>query len=121
MFGKKKNVVVDTIQDKKIKELRSDRYDAWRRVEEATEKVIVRNGVIDLYPDGADKDKAKRDADSAKVGLLAAMAVYDDLRNQYIQALNAPFERATTKDWHTVAPTSHEIIERTYEKFYKKS
>ena len=121
MFGKKKNVVVDTMQDKRVKELRADRYDAWRRVEEATEKVIVRNGVVDLYPDGADKDKAKRDADSAKEVLLAAMAVYDDLRNQYIQAFNSPLERVTTKDWQCIAKTSHEIVEETYKNFYAKA
>lgn len=121
MFGKKKNVVVDTMQDKRVKELRADRYDAWRRVEEATEKVIVCNGVVGLYPDGADKDKAKKDADSAKEGLLAAMAVYDDLRNQYIQAFNSPLERVTTKDWQCIAKTSHEIVEETYKNFYAKA
>ena len=119
MFDKKKNV--DTAQDKRVKKLHSDRYDAWLKVEEATEKVIVCNGVIDLYPDGADKDKAKRDADNAKEGLLAAMAVYDDLRNQQKQAFDTPFERVTTKDWHTVILTSHDIVEKTYKKFYKKS
>lgn len=120
MFVRKKNIVNDTMLDKKIKNLHSDRHDAWCRIKEAVELVIVRNGVIELYPEGVDKEKAKKDAESAKQHLISAVAVYDDLCNQYKQAFEELYERVTTKDWNLIIKPSHEIIEEIYKNSLKK-
>jgi hypothetical protein len=120
MFGKRKNKVTSTLQDRKIKNLQADRYDAWKEVERRAEQVLIRNGAIEMYPEGADKEKAKKDAESAKRILISAVAVYDDLCNQYKKAFEEPFERVTTKDYKCICKPSHEIIEDCYKNFYKR-
>lgn len=78
MFGKK-NVVVETATDRKMQELWLEGLEASSTLEERAHKVIERNGVIDLYPEGADKEAAKRDAEEAKRLLLCAIGHYDSV------------------------------------------
>ena len=119
MLFKKKNKPTPTFQDKKVYGLQEDRLTAYRRLQERAEKVIICNGAIDLYPEGADKEKAKRDAEKAKFSLLCAIGVFDDLVRQYQTALDEPYERVTTTYYGRECATSHEIIERAYKAFYK--
>ena len=61
-------------------------YEVWEerdRVYEKTTKVITRLGVIDLYPEGADRKKAVSDAEKAKQSLLVAIGAYDTARMKY--------------------------------------
>jgi len=120
LFKKKSTKPTSTFQDKKLYELQEDRLTAYRRLQERAEKVIICNGAIDLYPEGADKEKAKRDAEKAKYSLLCAIGVYDDLVNQYQRAFDEPYERVTTTYYGRECATSHEIIEKTYKNFYKR-
>lgn len=117
MFGKRKNAnPTPTWLDKKIYELNDEWWEAWHRIEDCVDKVIIKNGVIDLYPEGADKKKAIEDAETAKYGLLCAIGAYDDIKRQYNEALKEQGERITTIDYKAHILTSHEIIEKHYER-----
>ena len=113
MFGKKKIEIRDTSADLLVKKIANELAEAHCRISERVEKVICRNGVIELYPEGADKEKAKRDAEKAKQSLLSAVAIYDDVANQYQKAITKE-NRVTTINYRNQIMTSHEIIERDY-------
>ena len=81
-------------------------------------KSLRAQGVIDLYPDGADRKKAVSDAEKAKQSLLVAIGAYDTARmeyNDYVEKNAEKFDSHKEK-WTT---TSHEIIEWAY-KYYNK-
>ena len=96
-------------------------YEVWEerdRVYEKTTQVITRLGVIDLYPEGADRKKAVSDAEKAKQSLLVAIGAYDTARmeyNDYVKKYAEKFD-SPKKEWTT---TSHEIVEWAY-RFYNK-
>lgn len=119
MFGKKKVEIRDTSADLLVKKIANELTEARCRISERVEKVICRNGVIELYPEGADKEKARVDAEIAKQSLLNAIAIYDDIANQYNNAI-AKENRVTTVDYRTHTMTSHEIVEKDYEYYMKK-
>jgi hypothetical protein len=122
LLGKKKLPInTDTILDKKIKELNNERLTTAFAMRERAKKVIICNGTIDLYPEGADKEAAKREAEKAKNLLLCSIGHYDDLRRQYLEALAENGERNTTVYWTKECKTSHEWIEMAYEEFWKKN
>lgn len=117
MFGKKKNKPVNIYENRADEML----YKVWEerdRVYEKTTKVITRLGVIDLYPEGADRKKAVSDAGDAKYSLLVAIGAYDTARmeyNDYVKKYAEKFD-SPKKEWTT---TSHEIVEWAY-RFYNK-
>lgn len=96
-------------------------YGVWKerdRVYEKTTKVITRLGVIDLYPEGADRKKAVSDAEKAKQSLLVAIGAYDTARmeyNDYVKKNTEKFD-SPKQEWTT---TSHEIVEWAY-RYYNK-
>ena len=120
MFFTKTQPITDTMQDKKVKELAYDISEESARITDYATKVIVRNGAIELYPEGADKEKAKKDAQSARMLLLSAIGVYDDLIRQYKEALASNYERVTTLHYSAKYLTSHEIVENVYKNFYTR-
>ena len=121
LFNKsKKPINQDTALDKKIKELDNERLATAFAIRERAKRVIICNGAIDLYPEGADKEAAKRDAEQAKNLLLCSVGHYDDLLRQYKEALSDKGERNTTVYWTKETKTSHEWIEMAYEEFWKK-
>jgi hypothetical protein len=88
----------------------------------AIKDIIIKNGCINLYPDGADKDKAIKDAEKAKEHLLSVMGVYDDWLTNYKNKLviYPKEERTVTKEWdENRFLESHVLIERYYKGFYK--
>jgi hypothetical protein len=121
MFYKKKIMPVghDTPDDIKLKDIERERCEAIYSLQERAEKVIICNGAIDLYPEGADKEKAKADAEKAKHLLLCAIGHYDDLVRQYKEVCASP-DRNTTAYYGRTIQTSHELIERAYKDFYKR-
>ena len=119
MFGKKKVEIRDTSADLLVKKITTELMEAHGRISERVEKVICRNGVIELYPEGADKEKAKADAEKSKQSLLSAIAIYDDLANQYEKAI-AKENRVTTINYRSLTMTSHDIVERDYAYYFKK-
>ena len=122
LFNKKKNLAnVDTALDKRIKEIENERAMTTYSIRERAKRVIICNGAIDLYPEGADKEAAKKEAEKAKEFLLCAIGHYDDLRRQYLEANKEKGERRTTVHYSCNPPTSHFWVEVAYEDFYKKN
>ena len=117
MFGKKKEKKFNPYENRADEML----YKVWEerdRLLEKTRQVITRVGVINLYPDGADRKKAVSDAEKAKHALLVAIGAYDTARMEYNDYVEKNAEKFDTpkKKWTT---TSHEIIEQAYERYYK--
>ena len=121
LFNKKKNLAnEDTALDKKIKEIENERAMTTYSIRERATRVIICNGAIDIYPEGADKEAAKKEAEKAKEFLLCAIGRYDDLRRQYLEANKEKGERRTTAHYSCNPPKSHFWVEVAYEDFYKK-
>lgn len=94
-------------------------WEARDRLYEKTRQAITRVGVINLYPDGADREKAVSDAEEAKHALIVAIGVYDTARmeyNNYIKKYAEKFD--SPKRERTI--TSHEIIECAYQYYNKE-
>ena len=97
-------------------------HEVWEARDCLTAKakqVITRLGVINLYPDGADREKAVSDAEEAKHALIAAIGEYDTARmgyNNYIKKYAEMFD-SPKREWTT---TSHEIIEWAYQYYNKE-
>ena len=119
MFGKKKNEVFDTANDLAVKRIANELAEAHGLINERVKTVMLRIGVIELYPEGADKEAAKRDAEKAKQSLLNAVAIYDDAACRYNQAIIKE-NRNTTLDYRSKSLTSHEVVEKAYEYFSRK-
>lgn len=119
-FKKKKTNNQDTPLDKKIKEVDGERLATAFTIRERAKKVITCNGAIDLYPEGPDKEAAKKEAEKAKYLLLCSIGHYDNLRREYLNALAEKGERNTTIHWTKECKRSHEWVEMAYEEFWKK-
>lgn len=119
LFKKKTPITHDTPDDIRLKDIENERCEAFVTLRERAEKVIICNGVIDIYPEGADKEKAKADAEKAKYSLLCAIGHYDDLVRQYKEVFLSP-NRNTTSYYGRALISSHEVIECVYRDFYKK-
>lgn len=116
MFGKKKKPF--NPHENRADELLYGVWEERDRVYEKTTKVITRLGVIDLYPEDADRKKAVSDAEKAKQSLLVAIGAYDTARmeyNDYIKKYTEKFN-SPKQEWTT---TSHEIVEWAY-RYYNK-
>lgn len=116
MFGKKKKPF--NPYESRADELLYEVWEERDRVYEKTTKVITRLGVIDLYPEGADRKKAVSDAEKAKQSLLVAIGAYDTARmeyNDYVKKNPEKFD-SPKQEWATA---SHEIVEWAY-RYYNK-
>lgn len=119
MFGKRNNNT-DTPQDIKVQFLSNEASEAQCNLIEQTERVIICNGVIDLYPESNEKIKAKKDLESEKEKLLSLAKAYDDAITLYRKALFELAERNTTRHYSCGRRTSQQIIESTYQNFFKR-
>lgn len=121
MLWSKKEETRSTAQDYVVKGLLGQRQEAMRDLERCVEKVIICNGVIDLYPEGTDKETAKENAENAKRLLLCVMGRYDDIVNQYNDALKNT-HRNTTLNYMPIldSGSSDALIEIYYKNFYKR-
>lgn len=119
MFGKKKNEVFDTANDLLVKRIANELAEAHGLINERVKIVMLRIGVIEFYPNGADKEKARMDAEKAKQSLLNAVAIYDDAACRYNQAIIKE-NRKTTLDYRSHSLTSHEVVEKAYEYLIRK-
>ena len=115
MFKKKKPF---NSYENRVDDLIHEVWEARDRLTAKAKQVITRLGVINLYPDGADRKKAVSDAEEAKHALLVAIGAYDTARmkyNDYVGKNAEKFDNHKEK-WTT---TSHEIIEWAYKYYYK--
>ena len=117
MFSKKKKPF--NPYENRVDDLIHEVWEECDRLTVKTKQVITRLGVINLYPDGADRKKAISDAEEAKQSLLVAIGAYDTARmeyNNYIKKYAEKFD-SPKREWTT---TSHEIIEWTYQYYNKE-
>ena len=107
LFGKKS---VASKEDPRLIELENARQNACISLKAAVKRAIIKQGVITLYPVGPDKDAAQKEAEAAKRFLLCCIGAYDARRQELV-------------DYTTgyIAATSHDIVEKAYEEFYKKA
>lgn len=117
MFGKKKKPF--NAYENRVDDLIHEVWEARDRLRAKTRQVITRLGVINLYPDCADRKKAVSDAEEAKHALIVAVGAYDTARmeyNNYIKKYAEKFDNPK-REWTT---TSHEIIEWAYQYYNKE-
>lgn len=108
------------IYDIRIKELYDAVHEARDRLIAKTQAAITKKAVIDLYPEGADKQAAIKALDDAKYSLLCAIGYYDERLNeacQYYANNNGNFDEcwATPNNF----AKSHDIIEYAYRHYFK--
>ena len=120
MFGKKKETVQDTALDRKIHEAFKVAYESRDALESNVFNVIRKNGVVALYPEGADKAKAIIDAEQAKHYMVNAIAQYDEAIQELNKVLALDGKRETTINWNNHLCTSHEIVENVYFRYCMK-
>lgn len=116
MFSKKEHF---NAYENRVDDLIHEVWEARDRLTAKAKQVITRLGVINLYPDGADREKAVSDAEEAKRALIAAIGAYDTARmeyNNYIKKYAEKFD--SPKRERTI--TSHEIIECAYQYYNKE-
>lgn len=122
MFGKKNKANEDTFLDKEIRTCVVNLLEFNQILTAKVEKVIIANGVINLYPEGsADRQKAVADAAKAKSSMMNTLANYDNLHATLRRLLATDGERNTTIYW-TINRwcESHEIVENAYRNFFRK-
>ena len=112
MFKKKKDL--NTPADLQLKKLYYPLIDLQDEFDLTVRKVITKKEVIEIYPDGADKDKAIKDYKFEQQHFIALIGKYDDLKNQIDNFIkNNKEERKITAHWD-MPETSHERIEQIY-------
>ena len=116
--GKKKENA--TYLDFKIKECNLQLYREKQHLMTCVESIIVANSVINLYPEGADKNAAIKNAEAKKQLLLVAIGSYDDLMRIYNELLHIEEKREVTANWINNFDTSHQIVEIAYRNFWKR-
>lgn len=111
LFGKKS---VASKEDSRLVELENARQNACISLKAAVKRTIIKQGVITLYPVGPDKDAAQKEAEAAKRFLLCCIGAYD-ARQQEL----ADYAKKNNIGYGYI--TSHDIVEKVYEEFYKKA
>lgn len=119
MFGKakkerEKESNKPTPLDEKIVEAFNAIHEARHGLDERVVNVIRKNGVVALYPEGADKAKAIIDAEQAKHFMINSMAQYDEAMRELDAVLAREGERNITAEWFNHFCNSHEIVENVY-------
>lgn len=117
MFFKKKDSHVNIYEAHADERL----YDLWAerdRLMAKAREVITRKAVIDLYPDGPDRNAAIEEGEAAKRSLLCAIGAYDTSRREYNDYIKQNAERFDSphRSWTT---TSHDFIAIAYENYFK--
>lgn len=85
MFNKKKKKIDP--HENQINFFLSQIKDAEIYLQAAVEAVLYKKNVIDVYPSGADKNRAQEELEDARVSLLLKIARYDDCRARYFEYL----------------------------------
>jgi len=107
--------------DEDCRNLHQTVVEAGKRLLEATQKVIIKKNVIDLYPVGPDQDAAIEEYHESQRTLLCAIGNYDGRLqefNQYLAKHRNQLEEEYSC-WNSPL-TSHKIIENVYEQFVRK-
>lgn len=101
--------------DCEVREVLEKMYYIQNELKNSVHDTITKIRVIDLYPEGADKEKAKKDAENAKYSLLCIIGTYDSTRQEYEIILSKNLDkRDKTKNWKNRFFTSHKLVEFYY-------
>lgn len=117
---KEKNNNKITPLDEKIMKAFNTIHEARSGLEAKVVDVIRKNGVVALYPEGADKAKAIIDAEQAKHYMINSIAQYDEAIRELDAVLAREGERNMTTEWFNHFYNSHEIVENVYYKHCMK-
>jgi len=111
-----------TFYDIELEEKFLDFQEAYIRLQKATENVIIKKNVIDLYPEGADKAVANISFKTAQNELICAIGHYDNIRTDSQEYYQEHDKSDFYKNWSGICSlkTSHTVIEETYTNFFKK-
>lgn len=96
--------------------------DARFHLDECVKRVAIKQGVINLYPEGADKEAAVKEAEAAKYSLLCAIGTFDSLKQDFIDWYEIHKDELVTKVDFTPYrfKKSHTYVEMEYEKIFTK-
>ena len=123
MFFKRKEkikIIEKTPEDNYLIDLQFKHIQSYGKLKEQVDKIITLNGIISIYPDGADKNKTVEDLNKAKNHLLCIIGEYDDLRRQYTHYFNKTKDkRIYTKGYSDKLMSSQTVIKNAYEDYYR--
>ena len=112
---RKKNKEID-YRVEKYNELCDAIQEAKDRLFNAVSKAIVKTEVVNIYPEGPDKNRAIKDSEQAKHYLLCAIESYNG-RMQEAQEYYANNEEVLENHlYHDRFLPSHELIECIYQR-----
>lgn len=96
-------------------------FDAKKSIENKVYDIITKKGVIDLYPEGPDKEKALQDLEKAKKSLICSIGAYDSALAEYKRYYTNNFEKISAR-WINPADfgSSHYLVEIFYKHYVKK-
>lgn len=122
MFKKKKNIEVlqDSFHDRNVRIKWGELLRLAEQLNDQVKIVLIQKEVIELYPDGSDKDKAIKDFQQSQLSMIATIGSYDSCRDDFQRYITEyrPL-LVTTKDWVDKVSSSHDIVEGTYLAFYR--
>lgn len=119
MFKRKLPQEIETVEDRTRIRLHKEVSDLSIRIREEVRRVVVKEGAANLYPEGADKDAAKKEAERAKYSLICAVGAFDVAIAEYRKFCQDNLEKfITTSNYSSLVNwNSHQIIESEYESF----
>lgn len=122
MFGFKKNEPQESWADRQYEPLWNEVLAARRRLSECVDNVIIKSGVVDLYPEGEDKEVAKKAVEATKFLLLCAINRFNDKLNQLQNFYDKhKSDLVVLAHWDAYNwKDSHTYIEYEYEYLLKK-
>lgn len=104
--------------EEQYKELLNVVHDAKETLMARAENVICKKGVVDLYPEGADKAFAQAECEDAQHKLICAIGNYDARTQEAEDFYKKHYEELY--GYTNKFATSHFIIEIVYKNFFKK-
>ena len=122
MFNKKKKVEIpqDNFYDRNVRIKWGELLRLEEQLHDQVKIVLIQKEVIELYPDGSDKDKAIKDFQQSQLSMIATIGSYDSCRadfQRYITEYRSLL--VTTKDWVGKVSSSHDIVENACLAFYR--
>lgn len=115
----KKNKIIPNTYDRQLKQLLVEWQENRDLLIGQVNILITKKNVIDLYPEGADKNKAIEDFKARQRFLLNYIARYDDTYNQLMTFDYSKCAETISAKWQYEKATSHNIIEIAYNNFYR--
>lgn len=124
MFGKKNNKEenVNKYYDEKYTEYVRLFKDAQENVRGGVENVLTKKLAIEVYPEGADKERAKQDLEKAQHSLICHVGAMDARRQEMLEYYTKWYEKLKPFNWRSPYDygTSHETIECAVKNYYRR-